>query len=59
MDGKSVSNIIPKRSNWALPLDKGPFEAYPVIAGMTFCYGGLKTSIDGEVLDKNGGKWSN
>ena len=54
LDGKSVSNIIPKRSNWALPLDKGPFEAYPVIAGMTFCYGGLKTSIDGEVLDKNG-----
>ena len=32
-----------------------PFEAYPVVAGMTFCYGGLKTSINGEVYDKNGG----
>ena len=54
LDGKSTSNIMPKRSNWALALDKPPFEAYPVIAGMTFCYGGLKTTINGEALNSQG-----
>ncbi len=55
LDGRSNRNISPTRSNWALSLDTPPFEAYPVVAGMTFCYGGLKTSINGEVYDKNGG----
>ncbi len=54
LDVKSISNITPSKSNWALELNEPPFEAFPVIAGMTFCYGGLKTSKDGEVLDKNG-----
>ena len=54
LDGKKVKNIFPSRSNWALPLDNPPYLAYPVICGMTFCYGGLKTSINGELLNKNG-----
>ena len=28
--------------------------AYPVICGITFCYGGLKTTINGELINKNG-----
>ena len=54
LDGKKVKNIFPSRSNWALPLDNPPYLAYPVICGMTFCYGGLKTSIDGELINKDG-----
>tara|TARA_Y100001970_G_scaffold9697_1_gene11409 strand:- start:2842 stop:4317 length:1476 start_codon:yes stop_codon:yes gene_type:complete len=54
LDGKSNLNIQPNRNNWALPLDTPPYEAYPTIAGMTFCYGGIKTTIDGEVVNKNG-----
>ena len=54
LDGKKVKNIFPSRSNWALPLDNQPYLAYPVICGMTFCYGGLKTSINGELINKNG-----
>ena len=54
LDGKKVKNIFPSRSNWALPLDNPPYLAYPVICGMTFCYGGLKTSINGELINKNG-----
>ena len=52
--GLSNLNINPTRSNWALALDTPPFEAYPTIAGMTFCYGGIKTTTDGEVTSKNG-----
>ena len=54
LDGKKVKNIFPSRSNWALPLDNPPYLAYPVICGMTFCYGGLKSSINGELINKNG-----
>ena len=54
LDKKSNLNINPTRSNWALAVDTPPFEAYPTIAGMTFCYGGIKTTTDGEVTSKNG-----
>ena len=54
LDGKSIKNIYPLRSNWALPLNNPPYLAYPVICGMTFCYGGLKTTINGELINKNG-----
>ena len=54
LDGKSIKNIYPLRSNWALPLNNPPYLAYPVICGITFCYGGLKTTINGELINKNG-----
>ena len=54
LDGKKVKNISPPKSNWALALDNPPYLAYPVICGMTFCYGGLKTNINGELINKNG-----
>lgn len=33
--------LVPK-TNWALPLDKGPFIAIKVSCGITFTFGGLK-----------------
>ncbi|KAI9927567.1 hypothetical protein ASPWEDRAFT_71971 [Aspergillus wentii DTO 134E9] len=44
---------IPK-SNWALPLDQGPFVAYGVTCGITFTYGGLKTDDAAHVLNEEG-----
>ncbi|MDE2936427.1 MAG: FAD-dependent tricarballylate dehydrogenase TcuA [Chloroflexota bacterium] len=49
-DGKAAANIDPPRCNWALPIDSPPFEGYAVTCGMTFCYGGLQISSEGEVL---------
>jgi tricarballylate dehydrogenase len=49
-DGKSARGLTPPRSNWAQTLETGPFRAYPVTGGITFTYGGLKVSNDGEVL---------
>jgi len=50
-DGKSARTADLAKSNWAQALDTGPFRAFPVTGGITFTYGGLKVSGDGQVLD--------
>lgn len=50
-DGLSTTGVAPPKSNWALPLDRPPFVAYPVTAGITFTYGGIKVDVEGRVLD--------
>src|SRR6202008_2316522 len=37
-DGKSTVGIAPRKSNWAEPISKGPFRAYPITAGVTFTF---------------------
>ena len=49
LDGLGTPGLEPPRSNWALPLDTPPYEGFPVVCGMTFCFGGLKTSTNCEV----------
>ena len=49
LDGLGAPGLEPPRSNWALPLDTPPYEGFPVVCGMTFCFGGLKTSTNCEV----------
>ena len=53
LDGKSASGMTPPKSNWALPIATPPFEAYPTVCGMTFTYGGLKTTTSAEVLHES------
>ncbi|KAH8806017.1 FAD binding domain-containing protein [Xylogone sp. PMI_703] len=55
LDGNSTGDklTIPK-SNWADPIDQGPFVAYKVTVGITFTYGGLKTDASSQVLDNEG-----
>jgi tricarballylate dehydrogenase len=52
-DGKSTKGITPPKSNWALPIEEGPFYAFPVTCGITFSFGGVQVNTDGEVLNKN------
>jgi tricarballylate dehydrogenase len=42
------------KTNWANCLDTPPFKAYPVTSGITFTYGGVRTSKNAEVLNENG-----
>lgn len=42
LDGKCTAGISPPKSNYALEIDEGPFEAWPVRCGITFTFGGLK-----------------
>jgi tricarballylate dehydrogenase len=53
-DGKGTEGIEPKKSNWAFPLDRGPFIAYPVVCAIVFTYGGLATDDHGRVIDSSG-----
>ena len=39
------------KSNWANPVEKGPFEAFAVGTGITFTFGGLKIDTTTRVLD--------
>lgn len=52
-DGKA-SATEPRKSNWASPLETGPFYAYPVTCGITFTFGGVKTDTHGRVLNAEG-----
>lgn len=53
LDGR-VSLTEPLKSNWASPIETGPFYAYPVTCGITFTFGGLKGDLHGRVLDETG-----
>lgn len=50
-DGKSTRGITPPKSNWALPLDTPPYVGYAVTTGITFTFGGLRISTEGQVID--------
>jgi tricarballylate dehydrogenase len=53
-DGKRTVGIDPPKSNWAVPLDRPPFVAFPVTCGITFTFGGLRVNSDAAVLDTSG-----
>lgn len=54
-DGVStIAEYSPPKSNWAVPIDKGPFVAYAVTVGITFTFGGIKTDQLGQVLNNEG-----
>lgn len=53
-DGLATSGVVPPKSNWALRLDSPPYVAYPVTAGITFTYGGLRVDTEARVLDNEG-----
>jgi tricarballylate dehydrogenase len=44
----------PRKSNWAFPLERGPFRAFPIICGNCFTFGGIKVDPDAQVLDRDG-----
>ena len=50
-DGRSAQGLDIPKSNWANRIDEPPFEAYAVTCGVTFTFGGLKITSDGQVLD--------
>ncbi|WP_341394218.1 FAD-dependent tricarballylate dehydrogenase TcuA [Arthrobacter sp. G119Y2] len=53
LDGRAAQTE-PVKSNWAVPLETGPFYAYGVTCGITFTFGGLKGDTSGRVLDAEG-----
>jgi tricarballylate dehydrogenase len=54
-DGLAASvELQPPKSNWARPITKPPFLAYPLIGAVAYTFGGLATSEKAEVLSERG-----
>jgi len=53
-DGLGTRGLVLPKSNWARRVDRGPFEAYAVTAGITFTFGGVKVSTNAEIEDDGG-----
>ena len=53
-DGRCTVGLKINKSNWANTVDTAPFEAYAVTCGVTFSFGGVKVSTQGEVEDTAG-----
>jgi tricarballylate dehydrogenase len=51
LDGVATAGISPAKSNWALPIDKPPYEAFVTTTGVTFTFGGLKIDQKNAVQD--------
>lgn len=54
LDGRSTKGLAINKSNWALPLEQGPFAAFEVSCGITCTYAGLAITTKSEVLDEEG-----
>ena len=51
LDGVTTEGLAINKTNWALPIDKPPFEAYVTTTGITFTFGGLRIDETGAVQD--------
>ena len=54
LDGRCTVGVTPRKSNWAMPLEQGPFEAYHVTCGITFTFGGVRADAQARVIDGDG-----
>ena len=51
LDGVTTKGLAINKTNWALPINEPPYEAYVTTTGITFTFGGLKINARGEVQD--------
>ncbi|MDP6687926.1 MAG: FAD-dependent tricarballylate dehydrogenase TcuA [Alphaproteobacteria bacterium] len=51
LDGVTTQGLAINKTNWALPIDEPPFEAYVTTTGISFTFGGLRINDRGAVLD--------
>ena len=54
LDGLATDGLDPPKSNWARPVDRPPFRAWPIIAANCFTFGGLKINPSAQVLNTDG-----
>ena len=54
LDGLATDGLDPPKSNWARPIDRPPFRAWPIIAANCFTFGGLKINPQAQVLNTDG-----
>lgn len=53
-DGLATRGLEPRKSNWARPIERAPFRAWPIIAANCFTFGGLKVNERAQVINASG-----
>ncbi|HEU4625842.1 MAG TPA: FAD-binding protein [Steroidobacteraceae bacterium] len=53
-DGKAARGIEPPKSNWATPIENGPFIGYPLTCAITFTFGGIRSDARARVVRGDG-----
>ena len=56
LDGCRTEGVEPRKSNWALPLERPPYYAFPLRTGVTFTYFGAGVDDRARVVTANGGR---
>ncbi|KAI1810653.1 FAD/NAD-P-binding domain-containing protein [Poronia punctata] len=51
-DGMATTGLSLPKTNWATPIQKGPFRAVEVTCGITFTFGGLAATPKAEVISE-------
>ena len=55
LDGlASAPGLSPRKSNWARPLARAPFLAWPLAGAIAYTFGGIETDADARVLGNEG-----
>lgn len=54
LDALGTTGLRPGKSNFARPIDKPPFHAYPIISSNVFTFGGVKVNSQARVLNRDG-----
>jgi tricarballylate dehydrogenase len=52
-DGRGTRGLPVPKSNWALAIDKPPFQAFAITCGITFTFGGLRVDTSAQVVNTN------
>ncbi|WP_417623131.1 FAD-dependent oxidoreductase [Parasphingorhabdus sp.] len=53
-DGLATQGLSPPKSNWARPIDRAPYRAWPIISANVFTFGGLKVDRNACVINQDG-----
>jgi succinate dehydrogenase/fumarate reductase flavoprotein subunit len=53
-DGRAAQGLAVPKSNWAFPLERPPFVAYPLTCAITFTFGGIRTNSQAQVVNPSG-----
>jgi len=50
----SAPGLFPRKSNWARPLIRAPFLAWPLVGAIAYTFGGIETDAEARVLGDRG-----
>ncbi|MBM9593874.1 FAD-dependent oxidoreductase [Roseitranquillus sediminis] len=53
-DGLGTRGLDPAKSNWARPITRGPYRAWPISSANCFTFGGLRCNSSAQVVDQSG-----